>query len=156
MTGNKKIDTILVAISTLASLVVLGIFIYTEMVFKKELPQEQAEREEFMADSKKLTVSDMVKLDKMIINIRSNNSRLRFLDLQAHLVPFKNKQAESIEKEKAIIQDIFIDIAARMQPTELNSISGKILLESRLKKRINTLWEKPIVKEIFFSKFVIQ
>jgi flagellar FliL protein len=43
-----------------------------------------------------------------------------------------------------------------MKASELNSITGKILLESRIKKRLNSILGAPIIKRIYFSKFIIQ
>ncbi|MBY0416372.1 MAG: flagellar basal body-associated FliL family protein, partial [Bdellovibrionales bacterium] len=39
---------------------------------------------------------------------------------------------------------------------ELNSLSGKILLEDRLKREINKALKKPVVKNIFFASFIVQ
>ena len=101
-------------------------------------------------------LSSTLKLDKLIVNLKSRTSRLRFLDLQTYLVPFKNQHNDTLEENKAVINDIIIDEAARMKPEELNTVSGKLIFESRLRKRINTVLRGSIVKDIFFSRFVVQ
>ena len=61
-----------------------------------------------------------------------------------------------IEKNKHIVRDTFLDIAGEMTPEELNSITGKIILEDRIKKRLNkSLGARP-VQEMYFQKYVVQ
>ena len=72
------------------------------------------------------------------------------------LIPFKEKHLSKLEDNKAYIRDAIIDIASNMSASELASLSGKILLEERIKKQINTKLRKQIIKEIYFSNFVIQ
>ena len=57
---------------------------------------------------------------------------------------------------KHIVRDSFLDIAGEMKPDELNSLTGKILLENRIKQRLNQAAGKKIVQELYFTKFVVQ
>jgi len=156
MTGSKTIDTALMGFATLATLAALGVFVYTEMVFKRPLPDNQIEKANLIKDSESSVAPEVFKLDKMIINLNSAGSRLRFLDVEIHLVPFKSQSVERFEAQKAIIKDAIIDISSNMEPDELNSVAGKILLEERMRRRINDFYGKPLVKEIYFSRFVVQ
>ena len=92
----------------------------------------------------------------MTINLKSKHKRLRFLDVTIHLVPFKSRHMDLMEKFKSLIQDTIIKISGEMHPTELNSVSGKIILETRIKKSINQKVGFPLVKNILFTHFVIQ
>ena len=156
MTGNKSIDTIILFLATLITAGTLGIFVYSEMLYKRPLPSDEIEKEKLMEDSKVAVTPDMYKLDKMIINLNSSSRRLRFLDVEIHLVPFKNEAIERFDGKKFYINDAIIDIASNMSPDELNSVAGKVLLEERIRKRLNDFFGKPLVKEIFFSRFVVQ
>jgi flagellar protein FliL len=156
LTGNKSIDTILTALLLAASAGTVGIFVYTEMLYERPLPSEIAERKELIEASKKRVFPDIYKMDKMVINLLGRNKRLRYLDLQVHLVPFKSEQVEKFESSKSFIHDAIIDLVSHMEPEELNSVAGKILLEERIKRRLNDNYRKPTVKQIFFSNFVIQ
>ncbi|MCJ8277478.1 MAG: flagellar basal body-associated FliL family protein [Bdellovibrionales bacterium] len=157
MTGNKGIDTIIAALATVASLLTVGVFVYTEMIYEKPLPDNEQAVEELMTQSKQQLFSDYFKLEPLIINLPSSKtSRLRFLSIKTHIKPFKSEYLDILEKEKAYIHDIVIDIVSGMKPDELNSLYGKILLDGRIKKTINKRFNKPIVEAIFFSKFTIQ
>ncbi len=140
----------------LATLATVGVFVYTQILYERPLPNPAAEKAKMMAQAKEQLFPNSYKLDKLIINLPSKSSRLRFLDVQAYLVPFSSEATDSFDKKKAKIQDIFIEVASAIEPNELGTISGKILLESRLKKKINELFPKPLVKNIQFTDFVIQ
>tara|TARA_R110000868_G_scaffold226115_12_gene478647 strand:- start:454 stop:924 length:471 start_codon:yes stop_codon:yes gene_type:complete len=156
LTGKKLIDTILIGLMLLATLATVGVFVYTQILYERPLPNPAAEKAKMMAQAKEQLFPNSYKLDKLIINLPSKSSRLRFLDVQAYLVPFSSEATDSFDKKKAKIQDIFIEVASAIEPNELGTISGKILLESRLKKKINELFPKPLVKNIQFTDFVIQ
>ncbi len=156
MTGNKIIDTALVGLSTLVSLGVLGVFIYAQVVYQKPIPSDSAQRKELLTITKEKIFIEAYKIDKLIINLHSHKNRLRFLDVEMYLRPFKPKQTDLFQENKAFIYDSIIDIASHMKPEELNSLYGKTLLEDRIKKRINGFFSQPTLREIFFTRFVVQ
>lgn len=156
MTGNKTIDTALVGLFTLATLGALGMFIYTEMVFVKPTTSDKVELQALKDDSKKAVAPEVYKMDKLIINLNGQGSRLRFLDVEVHLVPFKSESIEMIKGQDPYVKDAIIDIASNMAPDELNTVAGKVLLEERIRRRLNDFFGKSIIKEIFFSRFVVQ
>lgn len=134
----------------------LGIFVYTEILYQKPKILDHVEKQKMMAEGKKQVFPSPFKLKKIIVNLPSRNKRLRFLDVEVHLVPFKPEYHEMLESTLPPIRDAIIDIAGKMEPEELNSVSGKILLENRIKKRINQILHKKVVKDIYFSRFVVQ
>jgi len=156
MTGNKTVDKILLAFMFLATGAALGTFVYTEMVYKRPLPKDEVELAKLKSDTKGISTPESYKLDKLTVNLTSKTRRLRFLDVQIHLVVFKKTDISKLEEIKPIINDIIIDVAAGMEPDELNSIAGKLIFENRVKKNINTHFKKSVVKELFYTKFVVQ
>lgn len=156
MSGNKMIDTILVALSTVVALGLLGVFIYTEVLYEKPLPQNDELVQELLNDIKGEERPQSYEMEKMTINLQSRTRRLRFLDTVMHFVPFEQKHLSMFEESKAGIQDIIIDTTSRMYPDELNSVAGKILLEDRLKRRINQHLGTKAIREILFVRFVVQ
>ncbi|MAE57589.1 MAG: hypothetical protein CME69_01845 [Halobacteriovorax sp.] len=156
MTGNKTIDNVIVLLVFLATAGALGTFVYTQMIYKKPLPTNEQGLAELKEDTANITVPESYKLDKIIVNLPSRTRRLRFLDVQIHLVVFKQETISILENQKAIINDIVIDVASNMEPEELNSVSGKLIFESRVKNKINETLNMPAVKELFYTKFVVQ
>lgn len=156
MTGNKTIDNLLIALLFLATGAALGTFVYTEMVYKRPLPKDEVELAKLKSDTKGISTPESYKLDKLTVNLTSKTRRLRFLDVQMHIVVFKKSDISKLEEIKPIINDIIIDVASGMEPDELNSIAGKLIFENRVKKSINDHLKKIIVKELFYTKFVVQ
>lgn len=156
MTGKPLLDKILMALNLAALFGCLGVFIYTTKMYKKPLPDEGVEFDGLKEDAKKRTETPAYKMEKITINLYSTGSRLRFLDLELHFLPFNEEQIKILETHKAHLVDMMIEVVGDMSPEELNSISGKILLESRLKKRINDFLGSQTVREIYFSTFIIQ
>lgn len=156
MTGNKSIDNIILILTLLAGLGTAGTFVYTEFLYKRPLPNDSQEFENLKTQTQNNFIPESFKLDKIIVNLPSHTSRLRFLDVEMHLVIFDKSYTKILEDNKALINDLIIEIAADMDPDELNSISGKLIFESRVKNRLNKKLGKMIIKELFYSKFVVQ
>lgn len=157
MTGNKAIDTILILILLIATGGTLGMFVYTTVLHKKPFMDDQIEKNNLLEDSKKVVFVTPYKFDKMTVNLKSKRStRLRYLDVEMHFVPFSGEISEKMDLMKAEIKDIIIDITGHMKPNEINTVSGKIIYESRLKKAVNKIAKKKIIKKILFSRFVVQ
>ncbi|MCY4523983.1 MAG: flagellar basal body-associated FliL family protein [Halobacteriovoraceae bacterium] len=142
--------------SLIASFITVLLFVYTQLIYKPPLPDNEQEKAKLKEDAVDEIVTKSFKVDKLIVNLPSRKTRLRFLAITTHLMPFKDDQINDIERKEAQIKDIIIKQTSRFKPNELNTISGKIILESRLKKAINTLFPKKIVKDIHFSRFVVQ
>ena len=156
MTGNKSIDTIILLIASLITAATLGVFVYSEMLYQRPTPSDAEEKSKLIEDSKVAVAPEIYKVDKLIINLNSPTKRLRFLEVEVHLVPFKNDYMEKLDAKKFYIQDAIIDISSNMAPDELNTVAGKVILEERIRKRLNDFFGKSLIKEIFFSRFVVQ
>ena len=160
MTGKKLIDMILLGIMILTTLAVVGLFYYTEKVYKRPPIDENKEREAFLKEGNQKAIPAFFKLDKMTVSLvpkdPSGIQRMRYVELEIHLVLFKSEDAGIIKTYIPLVQDKIITIASKMGADELNSLTGKILLEDRLKKEINKSLGKTVVKSIFFSRYIVQ
>ncbi len=126
------------------------------MGIKRPPIDEQAEFDSLVAGAKRRSQSEAVPIKKLTINLYSRSTRLRYLDIQLNILPFDSKQAEKIQQFESIIADSVITIAGDMEAEEINSVSGKIILENRIKTHVNSISKDPIIKKIYFSRFVIQ
>ena len=156
MTGKKMIDLIILGLSLLATLAALGVVLYTTKMFKRPLPNSELEKAKLLASGKTFKPIKSYKMKRVIINLPSRSKKLRFLEVITEIIPFKSDQVAEIEKNKHIVRDTFLDIAGEMKPDELNSLTGKILLENRIKRRLNQAIGTKVVQELYFTKFVIQ
>lgn len=145
------------AINVAAVVGAFAVIIYKNVIYQRPLPNEEQEFAKLLESTQQgPSVGPLVKLDPLVINLPTRTSRLRFLNVQLHIQPFKKDQVAIIEKFIPIITDSTIAIASSMTHIELNSVSGKILLENRIKEDINLHLQAKVIKRIYFSTFVIQ
>jgi flagellar FliL protein len=160
MTGKKLIDMILLGVMTLTTLAVVGLFYYTEKMYKRPPIDENKERDALLKEGNPKALPAFFKLEKMTVSLvpkdNSGIQRMRYVELEIHLVLFKSDDAGIIKTYLSVVQDKIITVASKMGADELNSLTGKILLEDRLKKEINKSLGKPVVKSIFFSRYIVQ
>ena len=159
MTGKKLLDMILLSVMTLTTLAVIGLFYYTEKVYKRPPIDEKKERDAFFKEGDPRALPSFYKIDKMTVSLvpkSDGNQRMHYLEAEVHLVLFKAEDAGIIKTYQMVVQDKIISIASKMGAEELNTLTGKILLEDRLKKDINKDLGKIVVKNIFFSRYIVQ
>ena len=156
MTGKNRIDLIIIGVSTLVSVATAGIFYYTIFAYQRPLPNARFEKKKFFRENQKFSLPKTFKMEKQIINLISKRRRLRFLEITMHLAPFKDKDILYFKNNKAKINDALIDIVGKMTPDELNSISGKIILENRIKNSLKLTFGTNLIKNIYYTRFVIQ
>lgn len=142
------------------TLAVIGLFYYTEKVYKRPPIDESKEKEALLSETDPKALPAFYKLDKMTVSLVPRdpnvNQRMRYVELEIHLVLFNSDDSGIIKTYLPLVQDKIIVIASKMGADELNSLTGKILLEDRLKNEINKSLGKVVVKSIFFSRYIVQ
>ena len=156
MTGNPLFDKILLGVNGLVAIGAAALVIYSHTSIKP-MPTDQVLEEkslqEIAAADNQITP---VMFKKMVVNIYAEGTRLRYLETEIGLLPFSEADKEGLKKAEHLLQDALIDIAGKMSPEELASVTGKILLEGRLKKRLNEKIGNVVIKQIYFTKFIVQ
>ncbi len=156
MTGKPSLDKILIGINFVLVLGAAAFIAFSHTSHKKEatnLDAEIAALEKSATDQLNLKP---FKLGKVTVNLYSRKTRLRFLDIEVNIAPFRESYKSVLQRHVPLIKDIIIEITGNMAPSDLNSVTGKIILESRIKERVNQELEAPVIKRIYFSRFVIQ
>ena len=160
MTGNKKLDFIVLGVMILATLGVVGEFYWTEKIYKKPLIDEKKEANALFKETDPKSMPIFFKLEKMTISLvpksTAPGTRMHWIELEVQLSVFKEGDVGYVKAYEPVVIDRIISVASKMGPEELATISGKILLEDRLKREINKGLDKTIVKNIFFPRYVIQ
>jgi flagellar protein FliL len=156
MTGNPLIDKVLLGLNGLVALAAAGLVVYSHTSVKP-LPTDQAAEEKSL-EAGALAESQIspINFKKIVVNIHSAGTRLRFLELEMGVLPFAESQKDAIKSVEYLFQNALIEIAATMTPEELGAVTGKILLESRVKKKVNESLGAPLIRQIYFSKFIVQ
>lgn len=156
MTGNPGIDKIIMGINAIVVGAATALVFYSHNMIKPPATDKNKEFTGMVRDAMVEFKKQPVVFKEMVVNLYSRERRLRFLNLTMNLDVFDEGQQQRVDNMKPLIIDALIDITGNMRPDELNSVTGKILLEARLKNKINTIVNQKLVKKIYFSKFIIQ
>ena len=149
------VQKILIILNLVIVLAAAGLVVYSHTMIKPEPTNQAAETEALKNEAMAQTQIQPVPIKKFVVNLHSKSSRLRYLDL--NVLPFHDDQKEIIKAHEYIFKDVVIEIASQLDPEDLDSVTGKILLENKIKKAVNAkLGEPPVIKQIFFSGFVVQ
>lgn len=156
MTGNPAVDKIILGLNGLLVVGATALVIFSHNLIKKPSTDRGKEVGSMIENSMSELQKPPLVMDEIVVNLYSREARLRFLNTQMNIVLFKEKDRELAQSMKAKIFDTLIDVAGNMKPNDLNSVTGRILLETRIKKRVNKMTREPLIKKILFSKFIIQ
>lgn len=147
---------ILILINLVVALLGAGVVYYSHFMIKPE-PTDQLSEKSKLKDSLSEQVSiTPVPIKKFTVNLSSHANRLRFLNLEMSILPFFEDQKALITKNEFLIKNVVIELASSLTPEEVETVTGKMLFESRIKKQVNAKLGQPVIKQIFFSGFVIQ
>lgn len=148
---------VLVIINLVVVLAGAGLVFYSHNIIKPEATNQAAEAEALKNEALETTQMKPVPIKKFVVNLHSRSSRLRYLDLEMNVLTFSEEQKEIVKANEHVFKDVVIEIASHLEPDDLDSVTGKILLENKIKKAVNAkLGEQPVVKQIYFSGFVVQ
>jgi flagellar FliL protein len=125
-------------------------------LLKKEPVARDLEIMDLKSQARALNQRPMVKIDRIIVNLTSRKTRLRFVEIEPHIQGFNEDDERIIRSNKHLVHDTIIDLASNLSPKELNSLTGRILLESKIREEINNKIGRKVIKKIFFSKFIVQ
>ena len=151
------VQKILIILNLVIVLAGAGLVYYSHNMLKPAPTDQAAETEALKNEAIATSQIQPVPIKKFVVNLHSGGSRLRYLDIEMNILPFQEEQKEIIKANEHIIKDVVIEIASHMEPNDLDSVTGKILLENRIKKQVNAkLGSSPVVKQIYFSGFVVQ
>lgn len=147
---------ILIIVNLVVVLGGLGLVYYSHFMIKPEPTNQAAEEDALKKDASEKSRIEPVAIKKFVVNLHSGSSRLRYLDLEMNVLTFHNDQKEIVKNAEHLFKDVVIQVAAQMEASDLDSMTGKITFEGRVKKAINEKLGSPVVKQIFFSTFVVQ
>ncbi|MFL5785057.1 MAG: flagellar basal body-associated protein FliL, partial [Bacteriovoracaceae bacterium] len=147
---------ILILVNLVVVLLGAGLVYYSHFMIKPEPTNQAAETEKLKTEASEKAKIEPVPIKKFVVNLYSGPSRLRYLDVEMNVLTFHADQKEIVKNNEHIFKDVVIAVAAQMQPSDLDSMTGKITFESRVKKGVNERLGTPVVKQIYFSTFVVQ
>lgn len=156
MTGNRTLDKIILFGNGGVVLLALGLVIYSHLFIKSPLVDQLSQMDKLKNETMEASTSAPLEFKRVILNLPSRHTRLRFLEIQVNIDTFEADQKNFLKTKEYVVYDAIFQIAGVMEPNDLNSVTGKILLEGRLKSYLNEYFKDDVIKKIYFSKFVVQ
>lgn len=151
-----SIQKILIIANLVVVLAGAGLVFYSHNMLKPEPTNQALEAQNLKDNAMEQSQVKSVPMKKFVVNLFSRSTRLRYLDVEMNILPFHADQAELIKANEHIFKDVLVEIASQLVPEDLDTLSGKILLENKIKKQVNAKLGQPVVKQIYFSGFVVQ
>ena len=151
-----SIQKILIIANLVIVLAGAGLVFYSHNMLKPEPTNQALEAQNLKDNAMAQSQVQSVPIKKFVVNLFSRSTRLWYLDVEMNILPFHADQAELIKSSEHILKDVLVEIASHLTPEELDTLSGKILLENKIKKQVNAKLGQPVVKQIYFSGFVVQ
>lgn len=133
-----------------------GVVFYSHNMLKPAPTDQALEREKLQKDALQGAQLQPVPIKRFVVNLHSRATRLRYLDLEMNVLTFSEEQKEIVRSNEHIFKDAVVEIASKLSPEDLDTVTGKILLENKIKTRVNHKFGQPVVRQIYFSGFVVQ
>ncbi|VAX24557.1 Flagellar biosynthesis protein FliL [hydrothermal vent metagenome] len=152
--GSKLIIILLVVV---ALLVIGGGAAAYFLVFSKGAEEEVAakpEKEKTQDLTKMATLGSTMQMDPFVVNLAGNASRyLKVVIVLQLSVP---ELAEEITNRSPQIKDSILTVLSSKSADEILTVQGKYDLKVDLIRRINSNLTLGVVRELFFTEFVVQ
>jgi flagellar FliL protein len=162
----KKIGFILGLLNTLAIAAVLGLFVYTKLIFKRPAITESKERAKIVKKAEAPLVVDrtktiMVPLDAVTVNLDAftgadGKPKTHMVSMNLSLEVIDEKAKEKVEAAKPAILDRIIQNLGKRTFQELNQVQGRYVFKSQVIDESNEYLKTPAVVEVFMTDFMLQ
>lgn len=95
-------------------------------------------------------------MDKFTINLDGEPKRTIRLEINLEMLGKDGFEEVINTDNRAKARDRIVRLIGEKNYSELESIQGKLFLKDRIAMEINSLLDKGVVKDVYFSEFVVQ
>jgi flagellar basal body-associated protein FliL len=162
----KKLGLILGLVNTLAIVAVLGLFVYTKMLYKRPAITESKERAKLTLNQHKVDSSEALKkaivpLDALTSNLdpytdTDGKQKSHFVTMRLALEIRSERDVSKIEIAKPVIMDKILQNLSKKKFEDLNQVQGRYVFRSQIIDAANEFLGAPIVTDVYFSDFLLQ
>jgi flagellar basal body-associated protein FliL len=160
----KKLGFMLGVLNTVAIAAVLGLFVYTKVVFKRPAITEQKELAKLTKDEAKAAPDSqhfMVPIDPITVNLdpfkdENGKEKIHYATLTITAELRSEADAAKFNEAKPIVMDRVIQNLGKKKFEDLNQVQGRYLFRSQVIDAANEYLGAPIVTEVYFTDFLLQ
>lgn len=162
----KKLPLILGLVNTVAIAAVLGLFVFTKVIYKRPAITESKERQRLAANNQKVVLVNtgkrgFIPLDPIAANLDpfmdvDGKQKMHYVSLAMSVEVRDEKEISRFEQIKPFIQDQIIQQLGKKKFEELNQVQGRYLFRSLIIEASNAYLKDPVVTEVYFTDFLLQ
>jgi len=160
----KKLGLILGVLNTVAIAAVLGVFVYTKIVFKHPAITEEKERAKLSAHATQIESDGkhfMVPVDPITVNLdpftgADGKQKVHYATVSLTFELRSEKDSGRFDTVKPVVMDRVIQNLGKKKFEDLNQVQGRYLLRSQIVDAANEYLGEPIVAEVYLSDFLLQ
>jgi len=162
----KKLPLILGLVNTVAIAAVLGLFVFTKVIYKRPAITESKERQRLAANNQKVVLVNtgkrgFIPLDPIAANLDpftdvDGKQKMHYVSLAMSVEVRDEKEISRFEEIKPFIQDQIIQQLGKKRFEELNQVQGRYLFRSLIIEAANAYLKDPVVTEVYFTYFLLQ
>ncbi|MDJ0667206.1 MAG: flagellar basal body-associated FliL family protein [Desulfobacterales bacterium] len=151
--------TLVIVIIAVAVLLIGGVGGGFYMIWNKLADLDARIQSEEVADEEDeeqaAAMGALFPLDTFIVNLADEKSK-RYLKVTMQIELKEGEPLELLEKRLVQVRDIILMILPTKRFQEIRSADGKTLLRQEIMSRLNDLFKKEAVHNIYFTEFVVQ
>jgi len=162
----KNLGLILGVLNTVAIAAVLGLFVYTKLIFKRPVITEAKERAHLVDIAKKVDVNPnakkvVISLDPITVNLdpfkdEKGKEKIHFATLTVGVELRDESETGKFELAKPVVMDKIIQYLGKKKFEDLNQVQGRYIFRSQIIEAANEYLAAPVVTEVYFSDFLLQ
>jgi flagellar basal body-associated protein FliL len=159
----KNIGLILGLVNTVAIAAVLGLFVYTKILFKHKPITEASERSKLEAKAAKVEPVNhvTVQIEPISSNLdpytdANGKQKSHYITMTIGVELRSERDKAKFEELKPIIMDKILDHLGKKKFEDLNQVQGRYVFRSQIIDSANEFLKEPIVTEVYFSDFLLQ
>jgi flagellar basal body-associated protein FliL len=162
----KKLPLILGILNTVAIAAVLGLFLFTKVLYKRPPITEEQERARLASKAKVSRIlpdakKALVKLDPVTVNLDpftgpDGKPKVHYAAITLTVEIRDEKEIDKFNAAKAVVMDKVIQGLSKKRFEDLNQVQGRYVFRSHVIDAANQFFGAPVITEIYFSDFLLQ
>lgn len=160
----KNLGLILGLVNTVVVAAVLGLFVYTKMVYKRPAITEEQQRKRFKKPDHPVEANHtkgMIMLEPITVNLDpykdpDGKEALHYVAMTLAVETRNEKENFKFEEIKPFVQDQIIQQLGKKKFEDLNQVQGRYLFRSLIIDATNDYLKEPVVTEVYFADFLLQ
>lgn len=158
---KRNLGKILQMMFVVLNLGVMGAGVY--MVYastvgwqRPAITEEMAERE-LASTADDMDITPLIyTMDKFTVNLEGDPKLTIRLEVNLQMLGKEGFEEVMEPENRAKARDRIVRILNEKEFTELDSIQGKLFLKDKIAGEVNSILRRGVVKDVFFSDFVVQ